>query len=94
MPTFTRVRDKTTGHTFDVGERRLAVLKKRGGVEVLTDYPVLSGPGVRPRRAKHFVDKAGRPAAPVAKTTEAPTGPAEQEATEAVQPAESEGETS
>lgn len=83
MPTYTRVRDTKTGHTFDVGERRLAVLLKNKAVEVMPDYPNVSGPGARPRRAKHFVDKAGRPATP--STTPDPAS---------AEPADSEGEKS
>jgi hypothetical protein len=93
MPRYTRVRDVATGHHYDLGEKRLAVLLKRGAVEVLDGYPILSGPGARPRRAKHFVDKAGRAATPNKPADDAPADPA-QEATEAVKPAQTEGETS
>jgi hypothetical protein len=59
MPTWIRVRDTSTGHEFDIDARALAA---QAGVERVPDYPVHSGPSARPRRAKHHVDKGGKPA--------------------------------
>ena len=63
MPRWIRVRDVTTGHQFDIEER---ALRRRQGVEPLNDprWPDLVGPHVRPRAAKPFVGKDGKPATP------------------------------
>lgn len=60
MPTWVRVKDKSTGHEYDVAESAL-------DPEVHTrlssrKYPDVSGPYARPRPAKHNTTKAGRPA--------------------------------
>lgn len=66
MPKWIRVRDVMTGHTFDIDAR---VLPHRRGVEPVNDaerWPDIEGPLARPRPAKPFVGKDGkpRPAAP------------------------------
>lgn len=60
MPTWLRVRDKQTGHEYDVAPNSAAI--RSGAVEVLADYPKNSGLTARPRPAKHRTTKAGRPA--------------------------------
>jgi hypothetical protein len=79
MPTWIRVRDTTTGHEFDVEAH--AFPSMAGAVEI-PGYPHRSGPGARPRPAKHHTDKAGRPAP---RRTRKPQPPA-------AQPADIEGE--
>lgn len=64
MPTYIRVRDDATGHEYDVDERSL-----RAGMTPIDGYPTNSGPGARPRPAKHRVDKTGRPARGRRRTT-------------------------
>jgi hypothetical protein len=59
MPTYIRCRDDCTGHEFDVDERSL-----RAGLTPIAGYPPNSGPGARPRPAKHRVAKDGKPARP------------------------------
>lgn len=61
MPTWLRVRSKSTGHEFDVAPTAL-----RDDHEVLKDYPENSGTTALPRPAKHRVSK-GRPAASTTK---------------------------
>lgn len=59
MPTFVRVRDKDTGHEYDLSPQDSRV--RDGVVEVLEDYPQNTGASARPRPAKHRTDKTGRP---------------------------------
>ncbi|NIL57081.1 hypothetical protein [Salinispora arenicola] len=57
MPTWTRVRDTHTGHTFDIDAR---TLPHRPGVEPVNDpqrWPDVEGPRAQPRPAKPHVDK-------------------------------------
>lgn len=61
MPTFIRVRDKSTGHTYDIDERSFRE-DKHLKINAPKQYPDLTGPGARPRPAKHRTDKAGQPA--------------------------------
>jgi hypothetical protein len=68
MPTYIRVRSTSTGHEYDCDERAL-----RPGMEPIPGYPPNTGPGARPRPAKHRVDKAGRPAR--RRTTPDPASP-------------------
>lgn len=58
MPTWVRVRDKSTGHEYDVA----ASAVREDAHEVLKDYPENSGLTARPRPAKHRAAK-GRKAA-------------------------------
>lgn len=88
MPTFTRVKDLTTGHHYDLAPRLLAIALARGAVEVLPDYPVLSGEGAIPRPATHFVAKDGTPSTPHRTEVELPPIDAE-----SADPVQSEGET-
>lgn len=60
MPTWIRVRDKQTGHEYDVAPNAHAI--RSGAVEVLADYPKNSGLTARPRPVKHRTSKAGKPA--------------------------------
>lgn len=60
MPTWVRVKDRGTGHEYDVDESALIP-----EVHVRLNkpaFPDLSGPYARPRPAKHNTTKAGRPA--------------------------------
>lgn len=59
MPTWIRVRDRDTGHEYDLREDDRRV--RLGLVDVLTNYPTNTGSAARPRRAKHRVTKSGRP---------------------------------
>lgn len=61
MTTWVRVRDRDTGHEYDVAE---SAFRPEVHVKVNkpAQYPDLSGPAARPRPAKHSTDKAGRPA--------------------------------
>lgn len=70
---FVRVRDPQTRHEFDVPES--SHLLRKGLVERVKpkQYP----PALYQRRAKHYIDLAGRPA-----TQETPPAPAEGEATQ------------
>lgn len=57
MPTWTRVRDTHTGHTFDIDAR---TLPHRPGVEPVNDpkrWPDIEGPRAQPRPPKPHVDK-------------------------------------
>lgn len=54
MTTFVRVRDRDTGHEYDVAEQAV----DKAVHEVLKGYPTSD----RARPAKHRTDKAGRPA--------------------------------
>lgn len=75
MPTWTRVRDVVTGHTFDIDAR---VLPHRAGVEPVNDperWPDVEGPRAVPRPAKPFVGKDGKARA-AADTDSADTGSA------------------
>lgn len=69
MPTWIRVRDTNTGHEYDLREDAVPATP---GVEVVAGYPTNSGPGARPRPAKHRTTKAGRPAGRT--STDAPNG--------------------
>lgn len=64
MPKWVRCRDRDTGHEYDLSPNDLRV--RDGRVEVLEDYP--PNQTDRPRRAKHRIDKAGRPRRPAKKT--------------------------
>lgn len=62
MPTWVRVKDRATGHEYDVAE---SAFNPDAHVKVNkpAQYPDLSGPYARPRPAKHNTDLAGnRPA--------------------------------
>lgn len=59
MPTWLRVRDRDTGHEYDLHERDRRV--RLGLVDVLPRYPPNTGASARPRPAKHRTDKSGRP---------------------------------
>lgn len=61
MPRFTRVRDRDTGHEYDVPPSAFDP-DVHVKVNAPSRYPDLSGPGARPRPAKHRTDKAGQPA--------------------------------
>lgn len=58
MTTWVRVKDRSTGHEYDVAE---SAFRPEAHVRVNkpAQYPDLSGAGHRPRRAKHNTDKAG-----------------------------------
>jgi hypothetical protein len=58
MPEWVRVRDKDTGHEYDVAPSAV----RDDAHEVLEDYPPNSGTTARPRPPKHRVDKDGKPA--------------------------------
>lgn len=58
MTTFVRVRDRDTGHEYDVAEQAVDLAAH----EVLTNHPTSD----RARPAKHRTDKAGRPVRPTA----------------------------
>lgn len=61
VPAWVRVRDRDTGHEYDVaGTAFDAELHTK--VNASKQYPDLYGPGARPRPAKHRVDLAGQPA--------------------------------
>lgn len=62
MPTWIRVRDRDTGHEYDLHEDD----PRLGGdvVEVLKDYPANSSSTAQPRAPKHRVDLAGQPVTP------------------------------
>lgn len=55
MAAWVRVRDKDTGHEYDLSARDSRV--KHGVVEVLNDYPPNTGRSPRP--AKHRTTKTG-----------------------------------
>lgn len=60
MPKWIRVRDTSTGHTFDLDARAVG---HRPGVEPVNDpdrWPDIEGPRAVPRPAKPFVGKDGR----------------------------------
>lgn len=60
MPKFVRVRDKDTGHQFDVPEADSRIgesFEPVNGVEPVEGYLV------QPRESKYRTDKAGKPAA-------------------------------
>lgn len=67
MPTYIRVRDDKTGHETDCDERSL-----RPGLTPIPNYPKNSGPGAKPRPAKHLVAKDGKPARPRTRTKPSP----------------------
>jgi hypothetical protein len=67
MPTYIRVRDDTTHHEYDVDARSL-----RPGMTPIDGYPANSGPGAKPRPAKHRVTKDGKPARPRTRTKPVP----------------------
>lgn len=54
MPTWIRVRDDITGDEYDLDQRSV-----RAGVTPIEGYPQHTGPGARPRPAKHAVAKDG-----------------------------------
>lgn len=61
MPAFMRVRDKSTGHEFDISPRAFdEELHTR--VQATRQYPDLTGPTARPRPVKYRTTKAGQPA--------------------------------
>ncbi len=55
MPTWTRVRDKATGHEYDVANVR------DDKHELIKDYPENEGTTARPRPIKFRVRKDGKP---------------------------------
>jgi hypothetical protein len=61
-PTWIRVKDRDTGHEFDLHEEdpRLGT----SVVEVLKDYPANSSSTAQARPPKYRVDKAGQPVTP------------------------------
>lgn len=61
MPSFVRVRDKVTGHEYDLAAGAFDP-DKHARVNAPKQYPDLSGPAARPRPVKHRTDKAGQPA--------------------------------
>lgn len=62
MPTtWIRVRDKETGHEYDVADRGYDP-DLHTKVNAPKQYPDLSGPTARPRPARLRTDKAGQPA--------------------------------
>jgi hypothetical protein len=73
MAHWVRVRDKTTGHQFDVDP---SVLPHTPALELLNDerWPDLEGPGALPRPALAHVDKDGKFAPP--QPPESPAGEA------------------
>ena len=79
MPEYVRVRDRHTGHEYDV----VATAVSGYDHEVLTDYPPSRG---WPRPAKFRTDKAGRP------VVRRSTAPAEDTTTAADEPANTEKE--
>lgn len=54
MPTWIRVRDNDTGDEFDIDPRSF-----RQGMTRVDGYPIVKGPGARPRPAKLRVNKDG-----------------------------------
>lgn len=78
MPEWVRVRDKDTGHEYDVA----ASAVRADAHEVLADYAPNVGSTARARPAKHRVDKAGKPGTrnrrPAAADTSASKTPEEQ----------------
>jgi hypothetical protein len=60
MPTWVRCRDRETGHEFDLAPEDIRIADD--SVEVLKDYPEVSGLTAQPRPPKHRVDKAGQSA--------------------------------
>lgn len=96
MPTWTRVRDVVTGHTFDIDAR---VLPHRAGVEPVNDperWPDIEGPRAQPRPPKPFVGKDGKARAAAdtssaeSATPDAPDSPAP-DAADTAQPARTTG---
>lgn len=67
MPTYVWCKDDSTGHLVDVDERSL-----RDGLTPVAGYPTNSGPGARPRPAKHHVAKDAKPARRRTTSTAAP----------------------
>lgn len=58
MTTWVRVRDRHTGHQYDVAESAFRE-ERHVKVNASKQWPDLSGPTARPRPAKHNVNKAG-----------------------------------
>lgn len=61
MPRWTRVRDKSSGHEFDINPSAFDP-ESMTKVNAPKQYPDLDGPRARPRPAKFRTDKAGQPA--------------------------------
>jgi hypothetical protein len=61
MPKFVRVRDKDTGHQFDVPEADSRIGE---AFDLVKGVDPVDGYLVQAREPKHNVDKAGKPAAP------------------------------
>lgn len=59
LTTWIRVRDRDTGHEYDVNARDPRL--RTGLWIILRNYPTNSGHGAMPRPAKHRVTKSGRP---------------------------------
>jgi hypothetical protein len=64
MPTWIRCRDDVTGHEFDVRPGQV-----RPGITPIEGYAPNSGRAAKPRPAKTFVAKDGKPAQPKARKT-------------------------
>lgn len=64
QPAFVRVKDTSTGHELDVPPQDSRIAD--GTFELIKDkrFPPVEGYLVQPREPQHYVDKAGKPAAP------------------------------
>lgn len=59
MPTWIRVKDRDTGHEYDLHEEDPRL--RTDVVEVIKGYPANSSSTAQARAPKHRVDKAGQP---------------------------------
>jgi hypothetical protein len=73
MPVWIRCRDDLTGHEYDATPQQSI----RPGVTPIAGYPPNFGPAAKPRLAKPFTGKDGRPARP--KRSKSPAPPATEE---------------
>ena len=82
MPAWRRVRDKVTGHQYDIPAETLPL---PDGIEEVERHPVIEGPGELPRPSKPHAPKGGATQTPRAErgsrtrdtTTDAPGTPAD-----------------